>query len=705
MSTMRLSGTSTSGTDEARSPTPGGILLRVKGPLELRCYPEISEAAGIKKSISESFAALRSWVGSERLVFATSDGSVVLWPNRGVYSGDITPDTLCKDLWWWINACRRLLEALTVQLDDMEQASLRDLRGTTLLVPEPHHFLLPGSRGLVTVVYPTGVPDGQLESRRKELHRQFNLPEDRPYFRKANAYRFHDHDDHDDHGYLRNPHRVLAHPAGLDQGKVYLVQGVYKYHHYQQDRLDDSGWGCAYRSLQTLCSWFREQGYTDCPVPSHREIQQLPCSSFSPSSPAPSCSSFSPSSPAPPSPPAPLLLLQPQLSCSSFSPSSPAPSCSSFSPSSPAPPSPPAPLLLLQPQLSCSSFSPSSPAPSCSSFSPSSPAPPSPPAPLLLLQPQLSCSSFSPSSPAPSCSSFSPSSPAPSCSSFSPSSPAPPSPPLPCSFLLLLLPQLPCSSFSPSSPAPPSPPAPLLLLLPQLPCSFLLLLLPQLPCSSFSPSSPAPSCSSFSPSSPAPSCSSFSSSSPAPSCCIFFSPSSPAPSCSSFSSSSPAPSCCIFFSLLRFLLLPPAASSPPSCSSLALVDMGDKPGSFVGSRGWIGSVEVSAALDWLLGVTSRILFGSQGSELGSRGRELVNHFLTEGTPIMIGGGVLAHTLLGVAWSETSGQIRYLVLDPHYTGPEDLRLVTDKGWCGWKGPDFWDQTAHYNLCLPLRPKVF
>lgn len=42
-----------------------------------------------------------------------------------------------------------------------------------------------------------------------------------------------------------------------------------------------------------------------------------------------------------------------------------------------------------------------------------------------------------------------------------------------------------------------------------------------------------------------------------------------------------------------------------------------------------------------------------------------------------GGGVLAHTILGVAWSETSGQIRFLILDPHYTGGEDLQTITDK----------------------------
>lgn len=42
-----------------------------------------------------------------------------------------------------------------------------------------------------------------------------------------------------------------------------------------------------------------------------------------------------------------------------------------------------------------------------------------------------------------------------------------------------------------------------------------------------------------------------------------------------------------------------------------------------------------------------------------------------------GGGVLAHTILGVTWSETTGQIRYLILDPHYTGAEDLQVITEK----------------------------
>ena len=61
----------------------------------------------------------------------------------------------------------------------------------------------------------------------------------------------------------------------VDGGTDYLVDGTYSYHHYMQDRMNDDGWGCAYRSLQTLVSWFRYQGYTEKPVPSHAEIQQV----------------------------------------------------------------------------------------------------------------------------------------------------------------------------------------------------------------------------------------------------------------------------------------------------------------------------------------------------------------------------------------------------------------------------------------------
>lgn len=41
-----------------------------------------------------------------------------------------------------------------------------------------------------------------------------------------------------------------------------------------QDKTDDAGWGCAYRSLQTIHSWFKHKNYTQAAVPALQDIQQ-----------------------------------------------------------------------------------------------------------------------------------------------------------------------------------------------------------------------------------------------------------------------------------------------------------------------------------------------------------------------------------------------------------------------------------------------
>ena len=48
------------------------------------------------------------------------------------------------------------------------------------------------------------------------------------------------------------------------------------------------------------------------------------------------------------------------------------------------------------------------------------------------------------------------------------------------------------------------------------------------------------------------------------------------------------------------------------------------------SNKWIGSNEVSFVLNQLYGITSRMMFVSAGSEMTSKGRELVAHFETQG---------------------------------------------------------------------------
>ncbi|XP_052860378.1 ufm1-specific protease 2 [Anopheles cruzii] len=302
-----------------------------------------------------------------------------------------------------------MVETVFRSLGLIELALLEQLRELKrCFVPKCFHVLARELGHFVTCVYPYGdqLPetDPFLQAQRAALHKQFALPTNRPFFRKGNAYHFHGNKQ-----LLLNPHQTLAVP--YPDGQTAIVDGVYSYHHYMQDEFDDKGWGCAYRSLQTLISWFNRQGYsTDQTIPSHADIQKC------------------------------------------------------------------------------------------------------------------------------------------------------------------------------------------------------------------------------------------------------------------------------------------------------LVRVGDKQPSFVGSRQWIGSTEVSICLNEFVGVDSRIMHVASGAELAMRGRELVHHFQLQGTPIMIGGGVLAHTILGVSLDADEGQTKFLILDPHYTGVDELGPVLSKGWCGWKGGDFWDKSSYYNLCMPQRPAM-
>lgn len=120
-----------------------------------------------------------------------------------------------------------------------------------------------------------------------------------------------------------------------------------------------------------------------------------------------------------------------------------------------------------------------------------------------------------------------------------------------------------------------------------------------------------------------------------------------------------------------------------------LVKLGDKDASFVGSSNWIGAIELSYILDDYLGITSKILTVNRGGDIPSYARQLAAHFDTQGTPVMIGGGVLAYTLLGVHFNEATGDCAFLILDPHYTGG---------GWPGvWAGVPWRFSVMVYARC--------
>ncbi|GAQ78689.1 hypothetical protein KFL_000170350 [Klebsormidium nitens] len=306
-----------------------------------------------------------------------------------------------------------IVPALEKQLQHAVQLAQDHKRGVVA-----HLFHPPGVLFPVTALYPHSRDEGEqlLVGIRTHLHRQLGLPLDRPLLRSANALLSADAEpgsaEASTSGRLLDVHAGIR-PSGIANGKLSLIHGSYEYYHYMQDRIDDKGWGCAYRSLQTIVSWFRLQNYTTVPVPSHRTIQQT------------------------------------------------------------------------------------------------------------------------------------------------------------------------------------------------------------------------------------------------------------------------------------------------------LVDLQDKEASFVGSSQWIGAIELGYILDALLGVTCKVLNVSSGADLPSKARELAHHFDTQGTPVMIGGGVLAYTLLGIDYNELTGECAFLILDPHYTGGESLKAIQSGQWIGWKrggANGIFVQNAFYNLLLPQRPQI-
>lgn len=153
---------------------------------------------------------------------------------------------------------------------------------------------------------------------------------------------------------------------------------------------------------------------------------------------------------------------------------------------------------------------------------------------------------------------------------------------------------------------------------------------------------------------------------------------------------------------------PPSVSCrpPPSLSEIqqTLVEIGDKPDSFLGSREWIGTFEASLVLDQLYDVPCRIVHVRYGKELDQAVEDLHNHFLTRGSPVMMGGDRdnSSKGILGVCTGKQGSYL--LVMDPHYFGcPLDKNSLQRQGWVSWKPVASMDQCSFYNLCLPLSAK--
>ncbi|XP_076021358.1 ufm1-specific protease 1 [Genypterus blacodes] len=143
---------------------------------------------------------------------------------------------------------------------------------------------------------------------------------------------------------------------------------------------------------------------------------------------------------------------------------------------------------------------------------------------------------------------------------------------------------------------------------------------------------------------------------------------------------------------------------PPSLPEIqqALVSMGDKPGSFSGSKGWIGTFEASLVLDFFYNVACKVVHvRGGGAELEQVAvQELHRHFELQGSPVMMGGDRdnSSKGILGVCTGEQGSHL--LVLDPHYYGdPVEEAELQMRGWVVWQRVSDLDQSSFYNLCLP------
>ncbi|XP_058981752.1 probable Ufm1-specific protease 1 isoform X2 [Musca domestica] len=91
-----------------------------------------------------------------------------------------------------------------------------------------------------------------------------------------------------------------------------------------------------------------------------------------------------------------------------------------------------------------------------------------------------------------------------------------------------------------------------------------------------------------------------------------------------------------------------------------LVRIEDKPSRFVGSRDWIGALEVFYTVDTLYDVPCKILHVTRSEDLAQHIPELVKYFRDFGGFVMMGGDMDAASK-GIAGVHTNGKDSYLLI--------------------------------------------
>ncbi|XP_023299814.2 probable Ufm1-specific protease 1 [Lucilia cuprina] len=131
-----------------------------------------------------------------------------------------------------------------------------------------------------------------------------------------------------------------------------------------------------------------------------------------------------------------------------------------------------------------------------------------------------------------------------------------------------------------------------------------------------------------------------------------------------------------------------------------LVRLEDKPKRFIGSRDWIGALEVFYVVDSLYDVPCKIVHITRSEELSDYVDTLIEYFNDYGGFVMMGGDMDAASK-GIAGVHTSGRDTYLlVVDPHYSGvPASIHDLIRDGYIRWQNVKEFVDSSFYNLCLP------
>ncbi|XP_067674450.1 ufm1-specific protease 1-like [Haliotis asinina] len=147
-----------------------------------------------------------------------------------------------------------------------------------------------------------------------------------------------------------------------------------------------------------------------------------------------------------------------------------------------------------------------------------------------------------------------------------------------------------------------------------------------------------------------------------------------------------------------------AASHPvPSIPEIqkALVTMEDKGQAFLGSRDWIGSVEVALCIDFFFQIPCRVVHVASGAQLPDVMDQIFSHFRDLGAPVMMGGDSDASSkgIVGACRDPPS----LLVVDPHFYGACTTgQHLQDNSWVKWVSLEHFCQKSFYNLCMPVMP---